>query len=93
MEKYELENTREFKAAMELENALNDFGWKGDRFAKSVRYYHRTLQQELFRTILKVIKMMGSDDYGYDLRNEAAHRVAKKILESGILNDEVIPFI
>lgn len=93
MERYELENTREFKAAMELENALNDCGWKGDRFAKSVRYYHRTLQQELFRTILKVIEMMGSDDYGYDLRNEASHRVAKKILESGILDDEVLPFI
>lgn len=93
MERYELENTREFKAAMELENALNDCDWKGDRFAKSVRYYHRTLQQELFRTILKVIEMMGSDDYGYDLRNETSHRVAKKILESGILDDEVIPFI
>lgn len=93
MERYELENTREFKAAMELENALNDFGWKGDRFAKSVKFYHRTLQQELFRTILKVIEMMANDDYGYDLRNEASHRVAKKIIESGILDDEVLPFI
>ena len=27
MEKQELENSREFKAAKELEHALNDYGW------------------------------------------------------------------
>lgn len=93
MERYELENSREFNAAMKFENALNDFGWRGDRFAESVKFYHRTLQQELFRTILKVIEMMGSDDYGYDLRNEGSHRVSKKIIESRVLADEVLPFI
>lgn len=33
MERYELENSREFKAAKELEYALNDYGWNGKRFA------------------------------------------------------------
>lgn len=93
MEKYELDRTREFKAAMELENALNDYGWNGERFAESVKFYHKTTQQQFFSTILKVIEMMGSKDYRYDLRNEASHRVAKKILESGVLDEEVIPFI
>ena len=27
MERHELENSREFKAAKELEHALNDYGW------------------------------------------------------------------
>ena len=27
MERQELENSREFKAAKELEHALNDYGW------------------------------------------------------------------
>ena len=35
MERHELENSREFKAAKELEHALNDYG--------SVSYTHLTL--------------------------------------------------
>ncbi len=33
MERHELENSREFKAAKELEHALNDYGWNEKRFA------------------------------------------------------------
>lgn len=36
MERHELENSREFKAAKELEHALNDYGWNGKRFASAV---------------------------------------------------------
>ena len=89
MERHELENSREFKAAKELEHALNDYVWNGKRFAIAVTTFHRTLQQTLFR----VIKMIGSKDYGYDLRNEASHEICKKIVESGVLEDETIPFI
>lgn len=92
MGKYELENSREFKAAQELENALNNMSWNSEKFAESVVYYHRTLQQKLFGTMIKIIEMMGREDYGYDLRNEASHRIARKIIESGIL-DETIPII
>ena len=70
MGKYELENSREFKAAQELENALNNMSWNSEKFAESVVYYHRTLQQKLFGTMIKVIEMMGREDYGYDPRNE-----------------------
>ncbi len=42
--------------------------------------------------MVKVIEMMGKEDYGYDLRNEASHRIARKIVESGVL-DETIPII
>ena len=43
MERHELENSREFKAAKELEHALNDYGWNGKRFAIAVTttYYLR----------------------------------------------------
>ena len=67
MERHELENSREFKAAKELEHALNDYGWNGKRFAIAVTTFHRTLQQTLFRSMVEVIKIMGSEGYGYDL--------------------------
>ncbi|RGD78994.1 MULTISPECIES: hypothetical protein [Bacteroides] len=92
MGKYELENSNEFKVAQELEDALNNMSWNSEKFAESVVYYHRTLQQKLFDTMVKVIEMIGREDYGYDPRNEASHRIARKIVESGIL-DETIPII
>jgi len=83
MERHELENSREFKAAKELEHALNDYGWNEKRFAIAVTTFHRTLQQTLFR----------SEGYGYDLRNKASHEICKKIVESGVLEDDTISFI
>ena len=91
MERFELENSKEFKVAQELEDALNNMSWNSEKFAESV-VYHRTLQQKLFGTMVKVIEMIGREDYGYDPRNEASHRIARKIVESGIL-DETIPVI
>ena len=87
MGKYELENSNEFKVAQELEDALNNMSWNSEKFAESVVYYHRTLQQKLFDTMVKVIEMIGREDYGYDPRNEASHRIARKIVESGILDE------
>ena len=93
MERQELENSREFKAAKELEHALNDYGWNNKRFASAVTTFHRTLQQTLFRSMVEVIRIMGSEGYGYDLRNKYSHEICKKIVESGVLEDETIPFI
>ena len=47
-----IEGSREYKAAQELERALNDYSWNPKRFAESTRCYHRTLQQELMKTIV-----------------------------------------
>ena len=93
MERYELENSREFKVAKELGRALNDYGWNEKRFALSVTAFHRTLQQTLFRSMVEVIKTMGSEDYRYDLRNKASHEICKKIVDSGVLEDYHLPFI
>lgn len=46
MERFELENSKEFKVAQELEDALNNMSWNSEKFAESVVYYHRTLQQK-----------------------------------------------
>ena len=93
MERHELENSREFKAAKELEHALNDYGWNEKRFDLERNPRHRTLQQTLFRSMVEVIRVMGSEGYGYDLRNKASHEICKKIVESGVLEDKTIPFI
>ena len=63
------------------------------RFAESTRFYHRTLQQELMRTIVAVIRMVGDDSYRTDLRNQASHELCKRIIDSGVLDDIYLPFI
>ena len=93
MTEQELQQSREFQAAKALEDALNTMSWKPEVFAKSIRFYHRTLQQELFRTIVAVIKEMAADNYGVDLRNQASHDTAKAIVETGILDETYLPFI
>ncbi|MBT9879842.1 hypothetical protein [Bacteroides ovatus] len=42
-----IEGSREYKAAQELERALNDYSWNPKRFAESTKCYHRTLQTDL----------------------------------------------
>ena len=37
-----IEGSREYKAAQELERALNDYSWNPKRFAESTKCYHRT---------------------------------------------------
>jgi len=88
-----LQESREYQAAKQLEDALNSYLWNPQRFAMSVPYLHRTLQQTLFRTIVTTIKLMASDDYPHDQRNKASHEIAKRIIESGALDEAYLPFI
>ena len=93
MSEIDLESTREYVAAKELEHALNDFGWKPDIFAQAVRTsYHRTLQQELFRTVIAIIREIASEENWVDDRNRASHETAKRIVESGTL-ETYLPYI
>ena len=89
----DIQNTREYKAAKDLERAMNDYSWNPEKFAESTGYFHRTLQQELMKTIVSIIRKMGSDGYRTDLRNRAAHKLCKRIVESGVLDDTYLPFI
>lgn len=89
----DIQNTREYKAAKDLERALNDYSWNSMIFAESTSYFHRTLQQTLIKTVVAIIRKMGSDNYGIDLRNKASHELCKRIVESGVLDDTHLPFI
>ena len=89
MERFEIENSREFKAAQEL--ALNDYGWNEKRFALATTTFHQTLQQTLFRTIVEILKVYADPQRRTDLRNEASKEGAKKLME--VLEELHIPFI
>ena len=45
------------------------------------------------KTIVAIIKMVGDDNYGIDLRNQASHELCRKIIDSGALDDTYLPFI
>lgn len=89
----ELQKSKEYKAAQDLATALNDYGWDSNRFAESTKYYHRTIQQTLMRSIVAIIKMVGSNTYDYDLRNNSSHELCKRIVESGLLDEVSLPMV
>ena len=91
MERFELENSREFKAAMELENALNDMCFDYKKFAESIKYFHPSFQLSLFRLIREIINVQADDSRYYDARNKASHEVAK--LLKGSIENECLPYI
>lgn len=72
--------SREYKAAKQLEDAINDMCWNPIEFALATTTYHRTLQQSLFRTIVEIIKAF-AENKNIDLRNRAAHEAAKRLME------------
>ena len=87
----ELKKSREYEAAQTLERALNDYSWNPKQFAESTKFYHRTLQQTLVKTMVETIKTIAAG--GYDLRNKASHELCRKIVDSGLLDDAYLPFI
>ena len=89
----QLKETREYKAAEALADAVNSMGWKPEKFAKGLSIQHRTLQQEVMRTFVATIHVMASDSYGVDDRNRGSHEAAKKMVASGILDEIYLPFI
>ena len=91
MERFELENSKEFKAAQELARALNDYGWNEKRFALATTTFHQTLQQTLFRTIVEILKVYADPQRRTDLKNEASREGARKLME--VLEELHIPFI
>lgn len=91
MERYELEQSHEYKAAMALEDALNNTCFDYKMFAESVKYYHPTLQQNLFRLIREIINVQADENRYYDARNKASHEVAKKL--KAVVENECLPYI
>ncbi len=88
----QLQLSKEFNTVMELGDAINNYSWSPQRFAESIPYLHKTLQQTLMRTIVAVIKKIGSEDYSVDLRNKASHELCRDIIDSELLNKS-LPFV
>lgn len=88
-----LQNSKENKAVENLMSSINSTDWNSLRFGRSVAMQHRTLQQSLMKSFIAMIRIMASDNYSYDLRNKASHELAKRIVESGVLEDDTLPFI
>lgn len=88
-----LKESREYKAAEALTDSINSMSWNPKKFGLAVSMQHRTLQQSLMKSFVAILHVIASDDYGYDDRNRGAHEAAKKIVESGILDDIYLPFI
>lgn len=93
---FKYQESREFKAAKSLEDALNDMGFDHRKFTAVIPTYHRTLQQNLMRLLVQIIIFMADEgNVGTDLRNEGAVRTAK-ILRDAIRENQdkiCLPYI
>lgn len=88
-----LQTSKEYSIAMLLEQSLNDYSWSPTKFAESIGYIHKTLQQTLVRTIVAVIKEIGSEHHSVDARNKASHELCKEIVNSGLFDNYSLPMI
>ena len=65
---------------MQVENALNDYGFDYSVFAASIPLMHPTLQQNLYKLLKECLVVMADDKRLYDDRNRASHEEAKDIV-------------
>lgn len=78
-----LERRREYKAAMELERALNNYGFQHEHFAESLVYMHKTNCQSFFRLVRACILFMANEKNIYiDDRNRASHEMCKELADT-----------
>lgn len=78
------QNTKTMKTAEEavlaMSDFVNNFGVDEKAFIEKMSYEHRTLQQSFTKLCLKWLEFVASDEYRFDGRNEASHKVAKDLL-------------
>lgn len=83
---------REYKTAMELEHHLNNYCFNANRFAESIPYMHRTLQQTFFRLVRASILHMAQQKPAFiDGRNKASYEMCCKV--APMLQDSPLPFV
>ena len=88
-----IQATKEYQFAKEVENMLNNFSFYHSVFAASIPFMHSTIQQLLYRLIRKCLKVMADEERRYDDRNRASHEEAKAIIEFLAENERYIPHI
>jgi len=79
---------------------LNSFSNKNKDFIAEMSREHRTLQQNFTKLCMEWLEHCASNDYHFDGRNEASHKVSKEMVEGfqdakGTLSkpSEWLPFI
>ena len=72
----ETENVRK------VSDMLNSFSFDPEDFCKEFSKEHRTIQQNFTRLCVHWLCTCASDDYRYDGRNEASHKLAKALMTS-----------
>ena len=83
---------REYKTAMELERRLNDYSFDTNRFAESIPYMHRTLQQTFFRLVkASILHMAQQKPASIDGRNKASYEMCCRL--APMLQDSPLPFV
>jgi hypothetical protein len=60
---------------------LNSFSNKDKEFITEMNMEHRTLQQSFTKLCLAWLENCASEDYRFDGRNEASHKVSKEVVE------------
>lgn len=65
-----------------VSDMLNSFSFSSKDFCKEFTKEHRTIQQSLTRLCVEWLCTCASDDYRFDGRNEASHKIAKALIES-----------
>ena len=81
-----MNSNKDFKDAKELTNEvtnyLNSFTQKNDVFVKAMSSEHRTLQQKFTKLAMAWLEHCASDEYYYDGRNEASHKISKGLISA-----------
>ena len=88
-----LQSAKEYSTAILLEQAVNDYSWSPQKFSESINHMHKTNQQTLMRTFVAVIRQKGCNTYCVDQRNKATHELCRKIINSGILEENPLQMI
>ncbi len=60
---------------------LNSFSNKNEEFIDAMNLEHRTLQQSFTRLCLAWLENCSGDNYRFDGRNEASHKISKEVIE------------
>ena len=62
-------------------NYLNSFSNKNKEFIAEMNREHRTLQQSFTKLCLEWLENCASEEYNFDGRNEASHKIANVMVE------------
>ena len=91
MERYEIENSKEYKLAKHIEDVINTFSFNEQVFAESVRYFHPTLQQSFVRIMKTTLLAMAQKNWYADGRNKASKELALQLQPA--LENACLPFV